>query len=131
MACKWHKHILMSMGMGWNIDARVPVLLGRLVDAEPEDALLVEGPTPEAACGRALAGFELGASEHAAGCACCAPHSPVALALNALFQARAKGELPFFRRVVAVTHSAEGDIAVWTALRSDPLTAGRFRLVDA
>jgi hypothetical protein len=38
--------------------------------------------------------------------------------------------LPFFRRVVAVTRSAEGDMAVWTALRGDPLTAGRFRLVD-
>jgi len=114
--------------MPWNVDARVPVLLGQMEQAGQDDALLIEGGEP--ADGRTAARFDQTASEHAPGCACCVPRSPVALALNALFQARAKGEVPFFRRVVAVTRTTEGDVAVWAALRGDPLTAGRFRLAD-
>jgi hypothetical protein len=116
------------MGMAWNVDARVPVVLGSLHDASPEDALLIEGPGGPNHAGAVH--FDLGSSEHGAGCTCCVPRSPVALALNALFQARAKGEVPFFRRVMALTRSSEGDMAVWAAVCSDPLTAGRFRLAD-
>jgi hypothetical protein len=112
--------------MGWSLDARVLVKLGRLEQAGPGDALLVEGDGPVGGG----AHFRPVASEHSAGCACCAPRSPAALALNALFQARAKGEGPFFRRVVAVTQTEAGRTAVWAAVSSDPLTAGRFRLAD-
>jgi len=112
--------------MPWSVDARVPVLIGRLEDAEGDDALLIEGS--QRVQRPAVAHFEVAERQHAPGCACCAPLSPVAFALRALFQARAKGDVPFFRRVVAVTRTEEGDVAVWSAIRNDPLTAGRFRL---
>jgi len=115
--------------MPWNIDARVPVLFGATEEAGPDDALLVEGVPGENLGGRA-AGFELAPSEHGAGCSCCTPRNPAAVALNRLFQARAKGEAPFFRRVLAVTQTPEAALAVWAAVRSDPLSSGRFRLAD-
>jgi hypothetical protein len=113
--------------MTWNVDARVPVRLGSFADAEEGDALLVEGGGAPAATGTA---FEVNAPGHAPGCSCCAPRSSAALALNGLFQARAKAEVPFCRRVLAVTRTPEGDLAVWAAVRSDPLAAGRFRLEE-
>jgi len=115
--------------MPWNIDARVPVRFGETKEAAPDDALLVEGVLGEDLGGRA-AGFELAWSEHGAGCSCCTPRNPAAVALNRLFQARAKGEVLFFRRVVAVTQTPEAGLAVWAAVRGDPLTSGRFRLAD-
>ncbi len=105
--------------MAWSIDARVPVQFGTLEDAAAEDALLVEGDGG--------VGTFLPAQGHPAACACCAGRSPAAAALDTLFQRRARGEIPFFRRVVAVTSSPEGDLEVWTALRSDPVVAARFR----
>lgn len=112
--------------MPWTVDARIPVRLGAFRDAAEGDALLIEGDAQIA--GMPLARFDLASSGHAANCQCCTPRSPAALALNQLFQARAKGELPHFRRVVAVTRTPEGDMAVFAALRSDPLVSGRFRL---
>jgi len=64
---------------------------------------------------------------HPLGCICCAPRGPVAEALGRLFLARARGELPWFRSVVAVTHSAAGADAVRAALAGDVVTAARFR----
>src|SRR4051794_36122212 len=113
--------------MTWTVDARVPVRLGSFAEAEEGDALLVEGGRAPVAIGAA---FEVNGPGHAPGCSCCAPRSSAALALNGLFQARAWGEVPFFRRVLAVTRSPEGDLAVWAAVRSDPLAAGRFRLEE-
>jgi hypothetical protein len=112
--------------MAWSIDARVPVVLGQLADADADDALLIEGE--DSGPGRAAARFDVAVAVHAPECACCAPRTGAALALNRLFQARAKGEVPFFRRVVVVTRTAEGDMEVWSALRADQLTAARFRL---
>ena len=112
--------------MPWTLDARVPVRLGALSDAADGDALLIEGDL--AGSDRPLARFDTAAPAHAVGCACCVPRSSAAMALNQLFQARAKGEAPFFRRVLAVTATPEGDMAVWSALRADPLVLGRFRL---
>lgn len=114
--------------MPWSIDARVPVRLGALTDAGEGDALLIEGNVD--AAGWPATRFEAVSPGHGPECACCAPRSSAALALNTLFQARARGDLPFFRRVIAVTASPEGDMAVWTALRSDPLIVGRYRLED-
>lgn len=98
-------------------DARVPVLIGRAEDAGAGDAVLAEG----GAAWGTLGG-------HAADCACCAPRGAAASELAALFLARARGEVPFFRRVVAVPAGEAGAAAIRAALRDDPFVSGRFRL---
>jgi len=114
--------------MPWKIDARVPVRLGALAEAEPGDALLIEGETEPGPY--PMAHFTAASAAGVPGCACCAPRSSAAFALNTLFQARATGRIPFFRRVLAVTASPEGDMEVWAAVRSDPLISGRFVLYE-
>lgn len=99
-------------------DARVPVLIGSEADAGADDAVLAEG----GAAWGALGG-------HAVDCACCAPRGAAASDLAALFLARARGEVPFFRRVVAVPVGEAGAIAIRAALRDDPFVSGRFRLI--
>jgi hypothetical protein len=47
--------------------------------------------------------------------------------LGRLFLARVRGELPWFRGVVAVTRSEAGADAVRAALVDDVVTAARFR----
>ena len=91
------------------------------------EALLIEGQVPTG--GPAVARFVVPAriGGHPAGCNCCAPRGPVATALGALFLARARGELPWFRSVVAVTHGADGVDAVRAALTGDVVTTARFR----
>jgi hypothetical protein len=111
------------------IDARVPVAFGSAGD-DAEAALLLEGdaaPPP----GRPAERFTLpaGAAGHAIGCACCTPRGPAAEALGALFLARARGSVGFFRRVIAVTSPA-GEAAVRAAIGSDPLVSARFRLAQ-
>ena len=64
-------------------------------------------------------------ADHAPGCACCLPRPPVAAALGGLFLARARGEVPFFRRVVVVVAD---DVQIRTEIAGDPLVSGRFRL---
>ena len=110
----------------WSIDARVPVRLGSLSDVSEGDAVLVEGGGA-APAGVAATRFDLAAPGHAAQCACCVVRGPAALALAGLFQARAKRKVAFFRRVVALTGSAEGRRSVEDALRDDPLVSARFR----
>ncbi len=132
-------------------DTRVGVRFGAAEDAGPEDALLIEGDAPgpgdaprdgEAqlvggavverdapAARRAVARFALPVriATHPRGCLCCAPRGPAAEALGRLFLARARGELPWFRSVVAVTRSTAGADAVRAALTGDVVTAARFR----
>lgn len=114
-------------------DGRVWVRFGAAGDAGPEDALLIEGPGAGEGAGaadrRAVARFTLRVriATHPRGCACCAPRGPVAEALGRLFLGRARGEFPWFRSVVAVTHSAAGADAVRAALAGDVVTAARFR----
>ncbi len=110
--------------MTWSIDARIPVWLGSLGELGVGDAVLVQG-AGEVGAG-AVERFEPGA--HAAACGCCAGRSPAAQALDRLFQRRARGEVGFFRRVLAVTSSEAGDLEVWSALRSDAVASARFRL---
>jgi hypothetical protein len=109
-------------------DGRIWVRFGAVGDAEPGEALLIEGPGPAGAS--AVARFVLPAriGGHPVGCACCAPRGPVATALGALFLARARGELPWFRCVVAVTQSTGGAAAVRAALEEDVVTRARFRV---
>ncbi len=109
------------------IDDRIGVRFGPASDAGPEDAVLIEG---DAAADRPAAAHfilppRLGA--HPIGCACCVPRGPVSAALGRLFLARARGELPWFRSVVAVTRTAAGAEAVRAALAGDVVTAARFR----
>ena len=94
-------------------------------DAGADEAVLVEGAEEPAA--RAFERFD---AEHAIGCACCGARSPAATALDRLFQRRVRGQIDFFKGVVAVTTTAEGDLAVWAAVRNDPVASARYRLVD-
>lgn len=109
-------------------DGRIWVRFGAVAEAEPGEALLIEGPAP--AEGRAVARFVVPAriGGHPVGCACCVPRGPVAIALGSLFLARARGELPWFRSVLAVTTSAAGREAVRSALTDDVVTRARFRV---
>jgi hypothetical protein len=109
-------------------DGRIWVRFGAVADAEPGEALLIEGQTPAEAA--AIARFTVPAriAAHPMGCACCAPRGPVSAALGGLFLARARGELKWFRSVLAVTQTAAGAAAVRAALTQDVITAARFRL---
>jgi hypothetical protein len=120
-------------------DGRIGVRFGAAEDAGPEDALLIEGDSPpadiaprdgDAPPGRSvIARFTLPVRvpTHPLGCICCAPRGPVAEALGRLFLARARGESPWFRCVVAVTRSTAGADAVRAALAGDVVTTARFR----
>jgi hypothetical protein len=110
-------------------DGRVTVRFGSAAEAGPDEALLVEREAPVPA-GHPAARFRLtpGLPGHPSGCACCTPRGPVAEALGRLFLARARGEVAFFRSVVAVVASPAGEAAVRVALAQDQVSAGRFRL---
>lgn len=135
------------------VDARVPLVFAPAETAGEEDALLVEAdaalpagvaplltlripvpiPAPNdpswVAQNGAVSppGAPSLAGSHSAGCACCAPRSAVAQALSRLFLARARGEVGFFRRVVAAA-GGETAAAIREALAEDPLVSGCFRL---
>jgi len=101
------------------IDARIPIgsgegpfaALAALGEAVPLGAVAVEA-------------VDAGAV-HPAACACCAGRPPVAIALDRLFQARVRGVVPWFGRVVA-TNAVLGDVVA--AVRDDAVTAARFRV---
>lgn len=98
------------------IDARIPVVLGP-VSARADDHVLREGEDFEPAA----------AGPHVPDCACCTGRSPVAGLLGGLFFARARGGVPFFRRVVVGTVTQAGRDAVNRALADDPVVSGCFR----
>ena len=66
---------------------------------------------------------------HRFGCACCAGRSAAAVALDRLFQARARGRSPWFDRV-AVLAGPAAEAQVAAALRDDALTLARYRDTD-
>jgi hypothetical protein len=108
-------------------DTRLGLLFGTAADAGPQDALLLEGRGADAP-GRAW--FTVTAPHaplHTGGCACCAPRNEAGQALARLWLGRARGEGPFFARVVAVTATAAGRDAVVSALAADPLASACFR----
>ena len=111
--------------MPWSVDARIPVWLGGFGEVGAGEAVLVEGH--EIPRGVTAERFE---ADHRVGCECCGVRSSAALALDRLFQRRVRGQIDFFTAVVAVTATAEGDMAIWAALRSDPVASARYRLVD-
>ncbi len=117
----------MTQSKAWSVDARVPVVFGRLEQAGPEDAVLVEDDAPPVATAAVVRVVgAVPAPDHAVGCACCRPRAPVASVLGSLFLARARGEVPFFRRVLAVVADEAGMRA---AIDADSLVSGRFRVV--
>jgi hypothetical protein len=63
---------------------------------------------------------------HRFGCACCAGRSAAAVALDRLFQDRARDRSPWFDRV-AVTGSDAARAQVAAALREDALSLARYR----
>ncbi len=107
-------------------EARIGVILARPDRAGPEEALLAEGGHPDA-----VASFLPGkATGHGPGCPCCLPRNAAGRALALLLQARARGEVPFFRRVVAFTTTEEGRAELLAALATDPVASACFRLVS-
>jgi len=117
------------------VGARVPVRIGAMAEAGPDDALLVEGdgPAPDGVPVERfrVRAFVFGpAGPHRIGCACCTPRVPVADALARLFLARARGDSGFFRSVLAVPLGAAGAAAIRAALDSDQTAASRFRVLD-
>jgi hypothetical protein len=101
------------------LDARIPVVFGSdASEALPGDALLVEG---------AADGFVAG-DAHVAGCSCCAGRSGAARALSGLFMDRARGQRPFFGRVLAVCASEKGRESVCAAVAMDVLASTWFKL---
>lgn len=98
------------------IDARIPLVIGP-VPPGPADHVVTEGTD-----------FDCPASAtHDPACACCVGRSPVAGLLGGLFFARARGEVPFFRRLVVSCASAAGRAAVVAALSDDPVVSGCYR----
>jgi hypothetical protein len=106
--------------MSDSTDARVPVFAGDPALAGPLD--WVQPALPAGATGPSTPG----ATGHAPGCTCCRPRAPLAGALARLFFARARGEIPFFTRVIVPCEPHE-DAELTAALAADPVTAARFR----
>jgi hypothetical protein len=111
--------------MRWSLDARIPLVFGQVEDAGPDDAVLMEGDGPVSVAGAVVRIAAAAVADHALDCACCLPRPPVAAALGGLFLARARGEVPFFRRVVIVVAD---DVQIRAAIAADPMVSGRFRL---
>lgn len=94
------------------IDARVPVAFGAPDMEQAGDIVLLEGHASTAG--------------HSVACACCSVRTPAAEALGQLFAQRARGETPFFRRVLVIG-GAGHEAAVRAALDFDPVVSARFR----
>ena len=93
------------------LDARVPVVVGEGVMV-PGDVLFVV-PAELAA--------------HPGSCTCCGPQGATATALAALFHARARGEVGWFTRVVAVCRDDAARARLAITLADASFVSGRFR----
>ena len=91
-------------------------------------AMLAEGAALPVPAG-AVALMQFDPATHVANCDCgsCGGRNAAALALDRLFQARVRGSVPWFKRVVALATSAPGQAALREALAQDTVTAARFR----
>ncbi|WP_245870287.1 hypothetical protein [Teichococcus rhizosphaerae] len=127
----------MSSFMRWSLDARTPLrLLGGAAPglaspgpASPGAVVLAEDGAPLPGRPARVERFAAPpATAHPAGCACCQPRNPVAIALDRLFLARTKGEVPWFDSIVAVARTEEGRAAIRAALEHDSVARARFRL---
>ncbi len=111
--------------MALYVDARVPVVFGAMSDLRPDDALLIDGEAeaPEGAIVVRLA--DPTTASHEQGCVCCVPRSAAGSALSGLFLARGRGDVAFFRRVLAVTPDPA---AIQAAVEDDLVASSWFRL---
>jgi hypothetical protein len=126
----------MSSGMAAP-DPRLPLtilrhpaaLLAALAQAGAAPAAVVAeaGTAMPPIAGLPVARFAPAAVRHPGFCACCRGRSPLAVALDRLFQARARGSGPWFDRVLVLAPSAPGRAMAQAALTGDVLTAARFR----
>lgn len=115
------------------LDARIRVRLVSREDlaealrAAPDAVLLAEEgcALPVGRAGEHFAPVQAGS--HPAACACCGARGAAAIALDRLFLARAKGALPLFGAVLALTRSEAGAEAVREALARDPVVPMRYR----
>lgn len=64
---------------------------------------------------------------HRLGCACCAGRPDVAIALDRLFQDRARGRVAWFDRVGVLAGTPVGAAQVASVLEADAVTLARFR----
>lgn len=121
--------------MPWTLDARIPLVIladpaalpGALATGKPT-ALLAEASPPAPPPGAvAVETFAPAMAAHPAACTCCAGRSPAAAALDRLFQARVRGSVPWFERVVALAATEAGRAEIAAALSGDAVTAARFR----
>src|SRR4051794_22056487 len=110
------------------LDARIPVRFGTLQTQVPEAAFLIEGDSPGPLKAPVVRFVLAPDGGHIAGCACCLPRGPAAEALGRLFLARARGEEPSFRLVIAVPISGRGKAAIRSALEQDRFVSARYRL---
>lgn len=114
--------------MTWSLDARIPVSL--LPDADTLATALTAGK-PAAVLGAeggvASARFAADGAPHVAACACCQGRGEAAQALDRLFQARVRGTVPWFDRVLVLDEGRVGE-EVRQALASDAMASARYRL---
>lgn len=94
-------------------DDRVPVLLGEAGEVRPGDLVL---PMPPPA-------------GHVASCRCCGGRDPLASALSGAFVARARGQGPWFDRVLLLDRP-DATRRLAAVLTGDPVAQARFRAVD-
>lgn len=94
------------------MDMRIPVAIGGVPDAASGDVSLFVAE---------------GTANHATGCDCCVGRSVAGRALGRLFLARARGETPWFTRVVAICETAAAEASLRATLAGDPIASARFR----
>ena len=106
------------------IDARVPIVFGAITEAQPDYAILIEGDA-EAPAGRIVVRLTTDpTAQHATGCVCCVTRSAAGSALAGLFLARGRGDVAYFRRVLAISADPKSILA---AVEADMLASGWFR----
>ena len=113
-------------------DPRLPVLLRARLDPTelaPDDVVLLDAglahpALPVGAVSRQVAFTPAGAA-HGTACACCGGQTALGRVLLRLLVERARGEIPFFRRLVAVA-DMQGRASLLAALRSDPIVGSRY-----
>jgi hypothetical protein len=125
-----------SQRVAWTLDARIPLLvtedaaaLAAALAADPKAAVLAVAPAPALPAGAVTLGSFDASQPHAVACACCGGRPPAAAALDQLFQARVRGQCPWFDRVVALAETPEARAAIAAALAGDAVTAARVRAV--
>jgi hypothetical protein len=107
---------------------RFPVLLRETLAGDPpgpRDLVLLDADLDLLAPPGAAVHRIAFAAGHVPRCACCGPTPPLARALLALLGARARGEVAFFDRVLAVS-DGPGLARLSSLLRENPLVAARY-----